>query len=213
MTSEGSLAVGGEAIHSEPFPTPPPATMERTLSSSQWGMVAFLTSETAFFGTLIAAYISYLGKDRAGPTPADVLSLPLVIGTTTCLLSSSFTIHLADHALARERQSHFRFWWGGTIVLGIFFLVGTAYEWNDLITRRHLTIGTNLFGTTFYTLVGFHSLHVTIGVLVMLVMLGLALGGQITANHKSGVQMVSWYWHFVDCVWIVVFTVVYLVGR
>jgi cytochrome c oxidase subunit 3/cytochrome o ubiquinol oxidase subunit 3 len=95
----------------------------------------------------------------------------------------------------------------------VAFLLGTAYEWNGLIRDHGLTISRNLFGTTYYTLVGFHALHVTIGVLVMLTVLGLALRRQVTVQNASGVQLVSWYWHFVDVVWIVVFTVVYLVGR
>jgi len=183
------------------------------LTPSQWGMLAFLFSEVAFFSTLIVVYISYLHRDRVGPTPAESLSLPLVIGTTICLLSSSFVIHLAERALDRQRQRTFCLLWCGTIVLGIAFLLGTAYEWRELIERHGLTIGRNLFGTTFYTLVGFHGLHVTVGVIVMLVVLGLALRRRVTRDNQIGVQLVSWYWHFVDAVWVAVFTVVYLVGR
>ena len=93
------------------------------------------------------------------------------------------------------------------------FLAGTGYEWHELIAHHHLTISRNLFGTTFYTLVGFHGAHVTVGVIVMLILLGLALRGAVTAKHHGGVELVSWYWHFVDAVWVVVFTVVYVVGR
>ncbi len=194
------------APHSAPGSSSP-------LTPSQWGMLAFLFSEVAFFSTLIVVYISYLHRDRVGPTPAEVLSLPLVIGTTICLLSSSFVIHLAERALDRQRQSTFCLLWFATIVLGLAFLLGTAYEWRELIERHGLTIGRNLFGTTFYTLVGFHGLHVTVGVIVMLVVLGLALRRRVTRDNQIGVQLVSWYWHFVDAVWVAVFTVVYLVGR
>lgn len=183
------------------------------LSAQQWGMLAFLLSEVAFFTTLIVVYISYLHRDRVGPTPAEALSLPLVIGTTICLLSSSVVIHLAGLALERGRQNLFCFWWAGTIVLGVGFLAGTGYEWYDLIKGHGLTIGRNLFGTTFYTLVGFHGLHVTAGVIIMLVVLGLALGRRVTHANRSGVELVSWYWHFVDAVWVAVFSVVYLFGR
>jgi cytochrome c oxidase subunit 3 len=172
-------------------------------------MAAFLVSEVAFFGTLIVAYLSYLGKDTIKPTPAEVLSLPLVIGTTICLLSSSATIHVAERA---RSQIAFLLWWAVTIALGVIFLLGTAYEWHELISQHHLTINRNLFGTTYYTLVGFHALHVTGGVVAMLIVLGLALRGAVTA-HAPGVEMVAWYWHFVDGVWVVVFTVVYIVGR
>ena len=189
------------------------ATPQISLDATQWGMVAFMTSEVAFFGALIAAYISFLGQDQNGPTPADVLSLPLAVATTFCLVSSSLTVHRADRALARARQTRFRLWWSVTIVLGILFLAGTAYEWHDLITQHQLTINRNLFGTTFYTLVGFHALHVSIGVLIMLIVLGLTLSRQVTTDHRTPVQLVAWYWHLVDSVWLVVFTVVYLVGR
>jgi cytochrome c oxidase subunit 3/cytochrome o ubiquinol oxidase subunit 3 len=147
-----------------------------------------------------------------GPTPAD-LTLPLVICTTLCLLSSSVTIHLAEGALERGNQGGFLLLWTATIALGVAFLLGTAYEWYGLIFDKGLTISRNLFGTTYYTLVGLHALHVTGGVTIMLIVLGLALRRQVTSANKAGVGLVSWYWHFVDGVWVVVFSVVYLVGR
>jgi cytochrome c oxidase subunit 3/cytochrome o ubiquinol oxidase subunit 3 len=196
-----------------PAPLRTPPLSPTTLSPSQWGMLGFLLSEAAFFTTLIVVYLSFLHRDRIGPTPAEALSLPLVIGTTICLLSSSFVIHMADRALERNHQKMFCLWWSATILLGAIFLLGTAYEWHDLIERHGLTIGRNLFGTSYYTLVGFHGLHVTVGVIVMLVVLGLALRRQVTHANRAGVQLVSWYWHFVDAVWVAVFTVVYLVGR
>ncbi len=182
-------------------------------SPTQWGMLGFLLSEIAFFTTLIVVYLSLLHRDRVGPTPAEALSLPLVIGTTICLLSSSLVIHLADRALERQHLRAFCLWWSGTIVLGVVFLAGTAFEWHELIERHGLTIRRNLFGTSYYTLVGFHGLHVTAGVIMMLVVLGLALRQQVTHANRTSVQMVSWYWHFVDVVWVAVFTVVYLFGR
>jgi cytochrome c oxidase subunit III len=195
---------------------PPPVAPHHGLSAPQWGMIAFLISEAAFFSTLVMVYIVFLGADarpggRGGPTPA-VLSLGLVVGTTICLLSSSATIHLAERALRQGGEARFRLWWTATIVLGLVFLAGTAYEWRELIARG-LTIRRNLFGTTYYTLVGFHGAHVSVGVLVMLIVLGLAMRRQVTARNPHGVELVSWYWHFVDGVWVVVFTVVYLVGR
>jgi cytochrome c oxidase subunit 3/cytochrome o ubiquinol oxidase subunit 3 len=176
-------------------------------------MVSFLLSEVALFGTLIVTYIFYLGRDVVGPTPAEALTLSLVVGTTACLLASSGTIHLAERTLERGNHGGFIRWWLATIVLGAVFLAGTAFEWRDLIYRHNLTISRNLFGTTYYTLVGLHALHVTGGVSIMLIVLGLALGRQVTSANPSGVGLVSWYWHFVDGVWVVVFTVVYLVGR
>jgi len=176
-------------------------------------MIAFLISEAALFSTLIVVYITFVGKYEVGPTPAEALSLPLVIFTTLCLLASSATVHLAEKKFRLGDQARFRLWWAATIVLGIAFLLGTAYEWYELIVKHDLTISRNLFGSTYYTLVGFHGFHVTVGVLAMLITLGLVLGRQVTVRDHLGVEMVSWYWHFVDGVWVVVFTVVYLVGR
>jgi cytochrome c oxidase subunit 3 len=203
-------------ITSEPL-KPPAIVPHRGPSAPQWGMIAFLVSEATFFSTLVMVYIVFIGADqrpggRGGPTPAEVLSMGLVIGTTICLLSSSATIHFAERALRRGCEVSFRLWWAITIVLGIAFLAGTAYEWRELIAHG-LTVQRNLFGTTYYTLVGFHGAHVTVGVVVMLIILLLALRRQMTVGNSHGVELVSWYWHFVDGVWIVVFTVVYLVGR
>jgi cytochrome c oxidase subunit 3 len=194
------------------LPNPPPIEPEQWLSPVQWGMIGFLLSEVAFFGTLITTYIRFLGRQQSGPTPA-VLSLPLTIGTTVCLLSSSVTVHLAERALRSGARSGFLAWWSATIALGLTFLAGTAYEWNGLISEHGLTISRNIFGSTYYTLVGFHSLHVTAGVIILLVVLGLVVRGQVTVGHPVAAEMTSWYWHFVDGVWVVVFTVVYLVGR
>jgi cytochrome c oxidase subunit 3/cytochrome o ubiquinol oxidase subunit 3 len=192
------------------FPVPPDIVPEKTLSPGQWGMLAFLFSEVAFFSTLIVAYVTFKGEDTVGPTPGEVLSLKLVIGTTACLLASSLTVHLATRALEHGSVSSFTLWWAATIALGVAFLAGTGYEWYGLIVDDRLTISRNLFGSTFYTLVGFHALHVTVGVIAMLVVLGLALVRRIAPAHAEAPQLVSWYWHFVDGVWIVVFAIVYL---
>jgi cytochrome c oxidase subunit 3/cytochrome o ubiquinol oxidase subunit 3 len=197
---EGPLFHSPRAIHHAP------------LTPTHWGMICFLLSETAFFGTLIVTYLNFMGRDQDGPTPA-VLSLSLVIVTTICLLSSSVTVHQAEKHLRAGSRPAFLGWWLATIVLGVAFLLGTAYEWHGLITHEGLTISRNLFGTTYYTVVGFHALHVTGGVIAMAVVLGLALRREITAHNPVGAQVVSWYWHFVDGVWVVVFTVVYLLGR
>jgi cytochrome c oxidase subunit 3/cytochrome o ubiquinol oxidase subunit 3 len=195
------------------LPVPPDIVPEHTLSAPEWGMASFLLSEVAFFSTLIVTYVTFLGKDLVGPTPREALSLPLVICTTACLLASSVVIHAAERALERGEERFFCFFWAVTIALGVAFLAGTAYEWRNLIEKHELTISRNLFGTTYYTLVGFHALHVTAGVIALLVVLGLALRGELGEKHSIGIQLVSWYWHFVDVVWIVVFLVVYVAGR
>ncbi len=209
--------LAAESAEPAAHPQPPPIVPYRGSSAPAWGMIAFLLSEAAFFSTLVMVYIVFVGADaqvggRGGPTPAEVLSLGLVVATTICLLSSSVTIHFAERALRRGGEIGFRLWWTATIVLGVAFLAGTAYEWRELIAQG-LTIQRNLFGTTYYTLVGFHGVHVSVGVIVMLIVLGLALRRQVTAGNPQGVELVSWYWHFVDGVWVVVFAVVYLLGR
>lgn len=190
---------------------PPAVPADNTLDAGQWGMAAFLLSEAALFGTLLMTYATFIGADKIGPTPGEVLRLPLVIGMTACLLSSSLTVHFAEAAARRHRRMRFHLWWLATILLGSAFLLGTAHEWRELIGEG-LTISRNLFGTTFYTLVGFHGLHVTIGVVAMLIVLGLTISPR-TCVSERGLQLVGWYWHFVDAVWIAVFTLVYIVSR
>jgi cytochrome c oxidase subunit 3/cytochrome o ubiquinol oxidase subunit 3 len=185
-----------------------------TLPPVKVGMLAFLLSEAAFFGTLIMAYVYFLRQTTHGdPSPSQVFRLPMVLAASACLFSSSATIYMAEKALRRSSRQAFLGWWGLTIVLGVLFLLGTMLEWNELIGRWGLTISRNLFGTTYFTLVGFHALHVTIGLLVMGLVFGLAWRRQVTERNESGVEVVSWYWHFVDGVWAVVFTLVYVVGR
>lgn len=189
-----------------------------SVTISQIGMISFLASEVAFFCTLIVAYLTFLGKDMVGPnpigpTPAEALSLPLAIVASVILLSSSGTIHFAEQALHQQKHGAFRWWWSVTFALGAIFLAFTAYEWSELIREHQLTISRNLFGTTYYTLVGFHAVHVSCGLIAMLIVLALSFRGQVTAEQGGGVQLISWYWHFVDVVWVVVFSVVYLWGR
>ncbi|MBX9581149.1 MAG: heme-copper oxidase subunit III [Gemmataceae bacterium] len=177
------------------------------------GMVCFLVSEAAFFSTLIMAYVIFLRHGSAGPTPAEALSLPLVLGNTACLLLSSVTVHLAERSLRKGNVGTFRLLWAATILLGVLFLVGTAVEWRGLIRDHGLTIGVNLFGTTYYTLVGFHAFHVTLGVLSLTAVLGVSARGLLPGTAPLPVTLVGWYWHFVDIVWVVVFLVVYVLGR
>jgi cytochrome c oxidase subunit 3/cytochrome o ubiquinol oxidase subunit 3 len=132
---------------------------------------------------------------------------------TICLLSSSLTIHLAAKSLASNRKQLFLGLWLLTVALGGLFLYGTAREWHRLIYEHGLTITTNLFGTTYYSLVGLHGFHVTAGLLMLLIVAIFTLAGRVGAEQSRRVEVLSMYWHFVDAVWVVVFTVVYLVGR
>jgi cytochrome c oxidase subunit 3 len=175
------------------------------------GMLALIAGECAIFTIFLVAYVFYLGKSLTGPKPADVLELPLA--GTICLLSSSLTIWRAEQAIQNDRVSGFTAWLGGTIVLAIAFLIGTAAEWRKLIYRDGLTISTNLFGTTFYSLVGLHATHVIIGLVLLTSVFLFSLFGRIDSRQSRRFSALALYWHFVDGVWIVVFSVVYLIGR
>lgn len=180
-------------------------------SRGRIAMAGLIIAETAIFTIFVIAYVFYLGRDVNGPTPRDVLDLPIF--NTVCLLSSSVAIWLAEQAIDRGRMVAFRVWWALTFVLGAIFLAGTGMEWRKLIWQDHLTISTNLFGTTFYSLVGLHASHVVVGLFMLLLVLIFALTGKLRPEHSERVQVLALYWHFVDAVWVVVFTVVYLVGR
>ena len=180
-------------------------------SRGRVGMVGLIVAESAIFTIFVVAYLFYVGKSRTGPLPGDVLHVPVVL--TICLLSSSVTIHRAVTALLRSRTSAFVLWWAATIGLGAVFLLGTAREWQHLIYDEGLTIRTNLFGTTYYSLVGLHAFHVTVGLLGLALVLLLALGRRVRREHSERLEVLSMYWHFVDAVWVVVFTVVYVIGR
>jgi cytochrome c oxidase subunit III len=175
------------------------------------GILALILTESAFFSIFVVAYIFYLGKSLTGPFPKDVLSPPIL--NTICLLSSSITIVLAIRALRANSIRAFAIWWFITFALGLEFLIGTALEWRRLIYHDGLSIRTNLFGTTYYSLVGLHALHVTIGLLLILLVLILTMCGYMNERHVERTDVLSWYWHFVDAVWIVVFLTVYVIGR
>src|SRR5579864_5738352 len=174
-------------------------------------MFALIVAESAIFVIFVVAYLFYLGKSLTGPTPKQVLEAPIFY--SICLLSSSITIHLAVKALRAGDIRSFRAWWFETIVLGAAFLYGTAHEWHRLIYQEGLTISTNLFGTTYYSLVGLHGFHVVIGLMSLSIVMALTLLGHVRSEHAERIDVLSLYWHFVDVVWIGVFTVVYVIGR
>ncbi len=175
------------------------------------GMYCLIAAETAIFTIFVVAYIFYIGKSVTGPQPRDVLRLPVF--ATICLLSSSLTIHVAVKFLRTARVVSFALWWALTFALGAIFLTATFREWRHLIYEDGLTIQTNLFGTTYYSLVGLHAFHVTVGLLALLTVLVFALRGDVGEQHAERTGVLSMYWHFVDVVWVVVFLVVYVIGR
>ena len=180
-------------------------------SRGRVGMICLIVAEASLFAVFVVAYLFYLGKSLTGPYPRDVLSVP-VLGTV-CLLSSSVTVALGARALARGAVGRCGAWLLATVLLGVVFIAGTASEWWRLITREGLTISTNLFGTTYYALVGLHASHVVVGLVMLALITVFAWSRALRPVHAERVELVSWYWHFVDGVWVVVLTVVYLIGR
>jgi cytochrome c oxidase subunit 3/cytochrome o ubiquinol oxidase subunit 3 len=175
------------------------------------GMVCLIVAEAAIFMIFFVSYIFYLGKSLTGPYPAQVLELPIF--GTVCLLSSSFTVHLAVSALRKSKLRNCTIGLAFTVLLGSLFLLGTAHEWYHLIRDDGLTIRTNLFGTTFYSLVGLHATHVLVGLIMLSIALAVSLGGRIKEAHTERLEVLSLYWHFVDAIWVAVFLVVYVLGR
>ncbi len=182
-------------------------------SRGKVGMVCLITAESCIFLTFVVAYLFYIGKSATGPQPAQVLELGLVIVNSIALISSSFTAIAAVHMLERGQHAKCWLWLAVTIALGAFFVGGTIVEWAGLMQTDGLYPSTNLFGTTFYSLVGLHLFHVIVGLILLSTVLVLGLLGCVKPRHAHAFDLVSWYWHFVDAVWIVVFVTVYVIGR
>jgi len=174
-------------------------------------MAGLIIAESAIFTIFVVAYLFYMGKSLTGPTPREVLETPIFY--TICLLSSSLTIHYAGKSLQNGTRVAFLSLWSLTILLGGLFLFGTGREWHRLIYEHGLTISTNLFGTTYFSLVGLHAFHVTAGLIMLVIVAIFAFAGRVGREHSRRVEVLSLYWHFVDVVWVVVFTVVYVLGR
>lgn len=194
-----------------------PAVIESSAASwtlpsrGKVGMVSLIIAESAIFTIFIAAYIFYIGKSISGPSPHEILRIPIM--TTICLLSSSLTMHWAVTALEKGQTSVFISFWLLTFALGAIFIGGTAREWHHLIVDQGFTIQTNLFGTTYYSLVGLHASHVTAGLIALFIVGAFGLAGKLKREHSERCEVIAMYWHFVDAVWVVVFTVVYIIGR
>src|SRR5690349_3695025 len=174
-----------------PFPEAPP-----TWSLPYRGKVAMaglIIAESAIFTIFVVAYLFYLGKSLSGPTPKEVLETPIFF--TICLLSSSITVHFASKSLERKNRPAFLSLWSLTIVLGGLFLFGTGREWHRLIYGHGLTISTNLFGTTYYSLVGLHAFHVSAGLIMLTVVLIFGLARKVREGQSRRVDVLALYWH------------------
>ncbi|MFB3053415.1 MAG: heme-copper oxidase subunit III [Dehalococcoidia bacterium] len=189
-----------------------PAALETStgLDNRKLLMWLFLASECLLFGSLIGAYLLYRGQSVVGPYPEDLFDIPFTSVSAFVLLMSSVTMVLALAAIQRGDQRGLRIWLLGTALLGLLFLSGQAFEFTEF-NREGLSLSSNLFGTTFYVLTGFHGAHVTVGVLILLSLLVMSFRGRLTQRQSLNVELAGLYWHFVDVVWIVIFTLVYLI--
>ena len=180
------------------------------LDNRKLGMWAFLGSECLFFGSLISTYLIYRGRSVRGPFPEEVYDIPFTSVSSFVLLMSSLTMVLALNAIQRGDHRRLRIWLLATALLGMTFLGGQVFEFTVFVNEG-LTLSRNLFGSSFFVLTGFHGAHVSVGVLMLLVLFGMSLAGRLPTTQSERVELIGLYWHFVDIVWIVIFTVVYLI--
>ena len=198
------------AGHAGPTEAPGGHVTSTGLSNNKMAMWAFLGSECLLFGALISTYILYRGRAVHGPTPHDLYDIPYTSVSSFVLLMSSLTMVLALAAIQRGDARRMRVWLLATALLGSSFVAGQVYEFSSFI-REGMTMKTNVTSSAFFTLTGFHGVHVTIGVMMLLTLFGLSLKGRITAQNAETVELVGLYWHFVDIVWIIIFFLVYLI--
>jgi len=173
-------------------------------------MWLFLASDCLFFGSFIAAYLLYRDRSLVGPYPEDLFDIPFTSVSAFVLLMSSVSMVLALSAIQRGNVRGLQIWLFATAALGALFIAGQAYEFTEFY-HEGLRLDTNLFGTTFYVLTGFHGAHVTIGILILLSLFIVSLRGGIQQKDSLTIELAGLYWHFVDIVWIVIFTLIYLI--
>jgi len=179
------------------------------MDPNKLGIILFIMTEAIFFATLVITYIAYHGQSTSGPQPRDVLDVPVTTFFTVFLFSSSATMAMVTSRLQKNDATGVRRWLIATILLGTVFLVGQGYEYVRLYTSD-VTISRNLWGSTFFTVTGFHGLHVLVGLISMAILVGFVSQDGKKVRAESGVEAISLYWHFVDAVWVVIFSVVYL---
>tara|TARA_B100000287_G_scaffold283974_1_gene267622 strand:+ start:707 stop:1351 length:645 start_codon:yes stop_codon:yes gene_type:complete len=180
------------------------------VSNDKLGMWVFLGSDCLLFGGLISTYMLY--KDRIGPDdlgPEEMFDIPFTSVSSFVLLMSSLTVVLAITALRRNDIRRCRIWLLSTAILGAIFVGGQVYEFT-VFYREGLGYTTNLFGTSFFTLTGFHGVHVSVGIIMLMSMYIQSMRGKLTSENEEKLEIIGLYWHFVDVVWIVIFTIVYL---
>lgn len=175
-------------------------------------MWTFLASDCMFFGTLIANFIRYFSSQKGGPSPHELLNIPYTSVSAFVLLMSSLTMVLGLAAIQRGDEWGLRIWLGATALLGTIFLGGQYFEFTEFYEHGMKLVGTNLFSSSFFLLTGFHGAHVTIGVIWLISVIVVSFTKGIKASQSMNVELAGLYWHFVDIIWIIVFTVVYLMG-
>jgi heme/copper-type cytochrome/quinol oxidase subunit 3 len=191
---------------------PDPHATSTGVTNTKLGIWLFLSSDCLFFGAFIAAYLLYRGRDVRGPTPRELYDIPFTSLTSFVLLMSSLTMVLALAAIQRGDYRRLRLWLFSTALLGAVFISGQVFEFTEF-NREGLDLSTNLFGSSFFVLTGFHGAHVTVGIIWLLSLWGLASQGRLQQGDAGRVEVAGLYWHFVDVVWIVIFTVVYLIPQ
>jgi len=180
------------------------------LSNNKLGMWLFLGSECLLFGGLISTYMLYRGRVIGGPGPEQIYDIPFTSVSSFVLLMSSLTMVLAVASASRRDVRNTKLWLTVTALLGATFVGGQVYEFTTFY-REGLGYTTSLFSSSFYTLTGFHGVHVTVGIIMLLALVGMISRDRVTGERSEVVELVGLYWHFVDIVWIVIFTLVYLI--
>jgi cytochrome c oxidase subunit 3/cytochrome o ubiquinol oxidase subunit 3 len=180
------------------------------VSNEKLAMWTFLGSECLLFGALISTYFLYRGRSVTGPTPKEVYDIAYTSISSFVLLMSSLTMVLALAAIQRGDQVRLRLWLTATALLGTVFIGGQVYEFTSFV-HEGLTLKTNLFGSSFFVLTGFHGAHVTVGIMMLLSLAMMSYKGKLPQSKAEVIEIAGLYWHFVDIVWIVIFTVVYLI--
>jgi len=201
MRVEHAVAPGHAAEHEQQTST--------GLDHRKLAMWAFLASDCLFFGSFISTYMIYRGRSVAGPTPDHIFNIPYTSVSAFVLLMSSLTMVLALAAIQRGDHRGLRVWLLATALLGSVFVGGQYFEFTSFY-QHGLSLSVNLFGSTFFVLTGFHGAHVTLGIIMLLSLFLTSLLGRLPTADSLTVELVGLYWHFVDVVWIVIFTVVYL---
>jgi cytochrome c oxidase subunit 3/cytochrome o ubiquinol oxidase subunit 3 len=182
------------------------------LSNEKLGMWLFLGTECLLFGGLISTYLLYKSRVPAdsGPRPADLYDIPFTSVSSFVLLMSSLTMVLAVAAITRGDERNTRVWLLATAALGATFISGQVYEFTTFL-KEGMGFTTNVASSAFFTLTGFHGVHVSLGIVMLMSLLGMSLRGRLPVSRAETVEIIGLYWHFVDVVWILIFTVVYLI--